>query len=334
MIELIFGDFILISVIIPVYNVENFLYVCLNSVLKQTYQDFEIICIDDASTDSSLEILEYFAQKDSRVKILKNDSNKGPGYSRNKGLGIAKGKYISFLDGDDWFSPNTFEISIKKIKQDNLDFLIFKNIVYYDEPQEFGFEEYYDMEFMDKFNNQVFNHWDLDKTKLFFVSNAPWNKLYLKSFLDDNNIRFPNENLIHEDNPFFYKAIISAKRVSIIDRYLHNRRRRDGSIMTLNDKRLFDFIDISYKLLDVFFENKEFYEYYKNEVLDYIFRSLNGKYYQIEDELKEEYFKRVQEAFKVFIKKYGLYKDIKNNVNENILEFFKFEDIVAEVIAN
>ena len=324
----------MISVIIPVYNVEDYLHVCINSVLRQSYQDFEIICIDDASTDSSLEILEYFAQKDSRVKILKNDSNKGQGYSRNKGLGMAKGKYISFLDGDDWFSPNTFEISIKKIKQDNLDFLIFKNIVYYDEPQEFGFEEYYDMEFMDKFNNQVFNHWDLDKTKLFFVSNAPWNKLYLKSFLDDNNIRFPNENLIHEDNPFFYKAIISAKRVSIIDMYLHNRRRRDGSIMTLNDERLFDFINISYKLLDVFFENKKLYEYYKIEVLDYIFRSLNGKYYQIEDEFKEEYFKRVQEAFKVFIKKYGLYKDIKDNVNENILEFFKFEDIVGELISD
>ena len=197
----------MISVIIPVYNVEDYLHVCINSVLRQSYQDFEIICIDDASTDSSLETLEYFAQKDSRVKILKNDSNKGPGYSRNKGLGIAKGKYISFLDGDDWFSPNTFETLIKKIKQDNLDFLLFKNIVYYEEPQEFGFEEYYDMEFMDKFNNQVFNHWDLDKNKLFFVSNAPWNKLYLKSFLDDNNIRFPNENLIHEDNPFFYKAI-------------------------------------------------------------------------------------------------------------------------------
>ena len=131
-----------------------------------------------------------------------------------------------------------------------------------------------------------------------------------------------------------HPAIISAKRVSILDMYLHNRRRRDGSIMTLNDERLFDFIDISYKLLDVFFEDKKLYDYYKIEVLDYIFRSLNGKYYKIEDEFKEEYFKRVQEAFKVFIKKYGLYKDIKNNVNENILEFFKFEDIVAEVIAN
>lgn len=324
----------MISVIIPVYNVEDYLYVCINSVLKQTFSDLEIICIDDSSEDSSLEILEYFAQKDSRVKIIKNDSNKGPGYSRNKGLELAQGKYISFLDGDDWLSSDTFEILIKKVEQDNLDLLLFKNIVYYEKPQEFGFEDYYDMEFMNKFENQVFNHWDLDKTKLFFIPNPPWNKLYLKSFLDDNNIRFPNENLIFEDNPFFHKAIISAKRVSLIDKYLHNRRRRDGSSMTLKNERLFDVINISYKILEVFFENKELYEYYKVEVLDYIFRSLNGKYYQIEDEFKEEYFKRVQEAFKVLIKKYGLYKDIKFNVNKDILDFFKFEDIVGELISD
>ena len=71
----------MISIIIPVYNVEDYLHVCLTSVLNQTYQNFEVICIDDASTDSSLEILEYFAQKDSRIKILKNKSNRGSGYS-------------------------------------------------------------------------------------------------------------------------------------------------------------------------------------------------------------------------------------------------------------
>ena len=92
----------MISVIVPVYNVEDYLHVCINSILNQTYQDFEIICVDDASTDSSLEILEYFSLKDSRVKVLKNDSNKGPGYSRNRGLDVAKGEYVSFLDADDW----------------------------------------------------------------------------------------------------------------------------------------------------------------------------------------------------------------------------------------
>ena len=104
----------MISVIIPVYNVEKYLHVCLNSLLYQTYQNFEIICIDDASSDSSLEILEYFTKKDPRIKIIKNDSNRGQGYSRNRGLEVAQGKYISFLDADDWFSPNAFEILIKK----------------------------------------------------------------------------------------------------------------------------------------------------------------------------------------------------------------------------
>lgn len=321
----------MISVIIPVYNVEDYLHVCLNSVLKQSYEDFEIICVDDASTDSSPEILEYFTQKDSRVKILKNDSNRGPGFSRNRGLDVAEGKYISFLDGDDWFSPDAFEILIKKAEQDNLDLLLFKNIVYYEEPREFGMEEYYDMEFMNEFENKIFNHWDLDKTKLFVMSNAPWNKFYLKSFLDENNIRFPNENLIHEDNPFFYKVITSAKRVSLIDKYLHNRRRRPNSIMTLNNERLFDNIDVMYKVMDIFFEDKELYEYYKKEVLTYILSSVfKGKYNQIEDDLKEDFFKAVQEAYKVYIKKYGLYDDIKENIDKEVLDFFKFEELVGE----
>ena len=325
----------MISVIIPVYNVEDYLYVCINSVLKQSYQDFEIICIDDASTDSSLEILEKKKKKDSRIKILKNDSNRGPGFSRNRGLEVAQGKYISFLDGDDWFSHDAFDILIKKIEEDNLELLLFKNIVYYEKPQEFGFEEYYDMKFMNRFENQVFNHWDLDKTKLFDMSNASWNKFYLKSFLDENNIRFPNENLIHEDNPFFYKVITSAKRMSIIDNCIHNRRRRPGSIMTLKNERLFDNIGMMYKVLDVFFEDMKLYEYYKKEVLTNIFSTVfMGKYNQIGDEFKEEFYSKVQDAYKVYIQKYDLYKDIKENVNENVLDFFKFDDIVGEVIGS
>ena len=160
------------------------------------------------------------------------------------------------MDGDDWFSPDAFEILIEKAEQDNLDLVLFKNIVYYEEPHEFGMEAYYDMEFMNEFENKIFNHWDLDKTKLFVMSNAPWNKFYLKSFLDENNIRFPNENLIHEDNPFFYKVITSAKRVLLIDKYLHNRRRRPDSITTLNNERLFDNIDVMYKVLMFFLKIK------------------------------------------------------------------------------
>ena len=325
----------MISVIIPVYNVEDYLHVCLNSVLNQSYEDLEIICVDDVSTDSSLEILEYFAKKDSRIKILKNDHNGGCGFSRNQGLEVAKGKYVSFLDADDWFSPDTLEIAIKKAEEDNLDLVLFKTIVFYEEPRRFGHERYYDMEFMNKFDNKVFNHWDLDKTKLFDLSNAAWNKLYRKSFLDENNLRFPNENLLHEDNPFFYKLITSAERVTIINKYLHNRRRRPNSLITLSDERVFENIPMMYKVLDVFFEDMELYEYYKKEVLTYIFSTVfRNKYNHIDDELKDEFFKKVQDAFKVYIKEYGIYRDIRENVDKDVLDFFKFDDIVDEIIGS
>ena len=321
----------MISVIIPVYNVEKYLYVCLNSVLKQTYTNFEIICIDDASTDTSLEILEYFAKKDQRIKILKNESNKGPGFSRNKGLNIATGEYISFLDGDDWFTPNIFEILIEKAKKHNPELIIFKNVVYYEESKEFGMEKYYDMEFMDKFEDTIFNHWDLDKTEIFKMANAPWNKLYLKSFLDENDICFPDEHLIHEDNPFFYKVITQAKRVLFINKYLHTRRRRPGSIMSLNNERLFDNIPIMNKIFDIFFEDIKLYNYYKKELLTYIFTTVFiFKYKQIKKELKKEFFEKIQNTFKVYLKKYGLENDIKECVDIETLKFFKVEYIITD----
>lgn len=177
----------MISVIIPVYNVESYLFVCLNSVLGQSFKDFEIICIDDASPDSSLDILKFFAEKDSRIKILENETNMGPGYCRNKCLETANGKYISFIEGNDFLSPNAFEILIKKAENDNLDVLMFKNIVFYDNKNEFGMEPYYDMKFMNRFENQIFTHWDLDKTDLFAVPND----------LGTNSIR----------NPFWIKTI-------------------------------------------------------------------------------------------------------------------------------
>lgn len=100
----------MISVVVLVYNDEYFLHTCLNSVLKQTYQNFELICIDDASNDSSSEILDYFSKKDSRIKIFKNEIKKGFEYCRNQGLEVANGDNIVFLNSDEWLSFNSLEI--------------------------------------------------------------------------------------------------------------------------------------------------------------------------------------------------------------------------------
>ena len=97
-----------ISVIIPVYNAEEFLSECLNSVLEQTHQNFEIICVNDGSTDGSLNILNSWALYDKRIKII-NQENQGQSAARNKGLDVARGKYIFFLDSDDFIHPQTLE---------------------------------------------------------------------------------------------------------------------------------------------------------------------------------------------------------------------------------
>ena len=97
-----------ISVIVPVYNVEKYLKKCLNSLINQTLNDIEIICVDDGSTDSSIEILKEFELKDDRIIVI-SQKNEGAATSRNKGINLAKGEYISFVDSDDWLELDAFE---------------------------------------------------------------------------------------------------------------------------------------------------------------------------------------------------------------------------------
>lgn len=101
----------MISIIIPLFNKEDYLHVCLNSLIKQSYTNFEALCIDDASTDNTLDILNYFSKKDSRIKIYKNKTKKGREYCKNKGLELAKGDKIIFLTGEEWISFNMLELA-------------------------------------------------------------------------------------------------------------------------------------------------------------------------------------------------------------------------------
>ncbi len=110
-----------------------------------------------------------------------------------------------------------FKILVKKAEEDSLDVEMFKNSVMYGNKKDFGMVPYYGMKFWNRFENKVFNHWDFDKTKLFEMFYAFWNKFYIKSFLDYNNILFPNENIIYDYNPFFHDVIISENRISIIN---------------------------------------------------------------------------------------------------------------------
>lgn len=315
----------MISVIIPMYNVENYLHECILSVLNQSYQNFEIICVDDGSSDSSVDIVSQYIKSDERIKLFQNETNKGQGFSRNVGLSHAKGEYIFFLDADDWIDFNTFEILYNFANKNDLDVLIFKLINYYDESNNFILDNYYSMHYMDNHILKIFNVSDLNKHTIFALPDGPCNKFYSKSFLDKYNIRFPNERLIQEDTPFFLNCMIKAKKISIIDNYFYNRRRRDSSTMSLTNERLFDNLKVSRIILNFFLEDVNRYEYYKSEIFNYIFHILKAKYNLIDENLKTKFFIESKKLFEEYAFIRGLFLDMANNLKDEFLDFFEIE---------
>ena len=126
----------IVSVIIPVYNAEKFLKQCLNSVISQTLKEIEIICVDDGSTDNTNAILKAFSEKDQRITVI-HQQNAGAGAARNNGLRRAKGKYLSFLDADDFFEKTMLERAVSKIEEDQAEFVVFRCNQYLEDQKKF-----------------------------------------------------------------------------------------------------------------------------------------------------------------------------------------------------
>ena len=116
-----------LSIIIPVYNVEKYIPVCLESIINQPFKDLEIICVNDGSSDNSLSVLQSYKEKDNRITII-DKKNEGSGVARNTALAIAKGDYVYFVDGDDWLEDNALEKVVSKADELDTDILIFSGL--------------------------------------------------------------------------------------------------------------------------------------------------------------------------------------------------------------
>jgi glycosyltransferase involved in cell wall biosynthesis len=171
-----------VSVIIPVYNVEDYLEKCLDSVINQTLGDIEIICVNDGSTDNSPKILDRYAKLNSNIKVI-NKKNGGAGSARNFGLIHANGKYVGFVDSDDWISKDMYEKLYKNACEYDSD-MVMCPIHVVDTTCEANIP-YCSLEFFDEsFNNRSFNHFDT-KNFIFNISVTPPNKIYRKSLLKE-----------------------------------------------------------------------------------------------------------------------------------------------------
>ena len=217
-----------VSIIIPAYNVENYIDDCLESVLNQTYKDYEIIIVNDGSTDGTLDVLRKYEKKYDFIKVIDN-TNHGQGYERNLALKEAKGEYVFFLDSDDFIEPVTLEVAVNKIKEDKSDFVVFDWKYYSNSKKTYSYvskEEF--------FNKKYLNGEEILKL-LGIVHYFTVNKLYSRDFLVKNNIKY-GEGYIYEDNPFWVDVVVKAKKVSLIHSPLYNVRVNDESTTKTNHK--------------------------------------------------------------------------------------------------
>ncbi len=211
----------MISVIIPIYNVESYIAQCLESVIQQTHKNLEIICIDDCSTDNSIEIVKKYASKDNRIRIIyhkKKGKFFGPGRARNTGLSNANGDYIFFLDPDDYIKKDILEKLLDKLIKTESDIVISRTQVF---PQNkfnillfLGCKKllnYLDFKPIENYKVSIDNFHQVLKN----VSCVVWGKLFSKNFIDKNHLSFGEMN--YEDDSFYLKFMSCYPVITMIN---------------------------------------------------------------------------------------------------------------------
>ena len=281
-----------VSVIIPVYNTEDYLNECLDSIINQTLEDIEIICINDGSTDNSLAILNEYKSKDSRIKI-KTQENKGLSFSRNVGLDMAKGKYIYFMDSDDILELEALEKLYGTAEKNELDMIIFKLINLNDEDKSLYTTDYYEMDFLKEIlDGNIFSYDDV-RTKVVDIAVTQQSKFYNRNLISD--MEFPN-GLIFEDHPFFIESFFKAKRVFFYEEHLCKRRIRNQSITTSKNLRFTDTLAISTMIVDLA-KKYNHYDELREVILNKKIKSAFHRFNTVEETYKKEFFERIRNDF-------------------------------------
>ncbi len=241
------------SLIIPVYNVEDYIIECAISIHEQSYHDFEAIFVDDGSLDNSIKILQKYIKdnNDNRLHIL-SKKNGGLADARNYGLKKAHGEYIIFIDSDDFVSCDMLEQVDKVISDDNPDMLVFDFYIYYNEEK---------MKYAKALADTKGD--SLIKKHLVSPPSAV-NKVYKKGLFTANKIEFP-KSLWYEDLATTTRLLPLTKKISYLNKPLYYYRQRVGSIMNTASNKLFDM----YKVLDIiykFYQDNRLYDEYKDEI--------------------------------------------------------------------
>lgn len=224
-----------ISIIVPIYNVEQYLRQCLDSLVNQTYKNIEIICDDDGSIDASGAILDGYAQMDNRI-IAIHTVNSGVSSARNTALSIASGQYVMFVDGDDWIEPDTCEISIRSAEKNNADVVMWSYMREFDGrslPKKISLcQSVFCGEECRELHRHMFGlvGKELSRPENADALSTVWGKLYRKSIIHEKRVAFSDLKRIgtYEDGLFNIEYFLYVQKAVYIDKYLNHYRKNIG----------------------------------------------------------------------------------------------------------
>ena len=294
-------DDIRVSIIVPVYNVEEYIIQCLDSVVNQTLKEIEIICVNDGSTDGSLQILEKYAAKDERIKIV-TKKNAGLGAARNTGLKLANGEYVGFVDSDDWIELDTYEKLYNNAVSNNSDIVLFETKIY----NEVEYDYYGGYDIKDgniDFNHFTFNFKDksspLIKPVLVNRTVSACLKLYKTEFLRQyDNIIFP-ENIYFEDVTFHMLTLLKANRISYCDDRLYiYRKSNDHSTcsISLRSKKLWDIFPVMEEAEKILIENNVM-DLFRYEFITFTILQFSRRLDTCSDSIKNRFLDDIKKYF-------------------------------------
>lgn len=245
----------IVSVVIPVHNGEKFLRECLDTVVGQTLKELEIICVNDGSTDGSLAILEEYASRDSRVRIISQEASNA-GRARNTGLAVTTGEYLSFLDADDWFELDMLESMVKLAKETDSDVVFCKAATF---NQKTGVQSNKSFSLKERLvpKKSVFSGKDIAEDMFQFCRTAAWDKLYKASFIKGLNLQFQEQPRMN-DCFFSTMANLRASRMVVCNKIFIHYRINTGNSITSNPEKTYPCILNTFKLLQSTMTSEEY----------------------------------------------------------------------------
>jgi glycosyltransferase involved in cell wall biosynthesis len=315
-----------ISVIIPIYNCEKYIKECLSSLIKQTFKNFEIICINDGSNDDTLKILKKFEAKDERI-IIFNQNNSGPGIARNVGMKKSKGEYLMFLDSDDIFKKTMLEELYIKIKENDSDIVICNSQNF---EKKKWWKKFYEKNYL--INNNIikqktFTSLDIEKDFFNLFIWWPWDKLFKRKYIENLGIEY--QNLKSSEDLFFVAAsVITAKKISYLDKILINHRIGIKNSVSNSRQKSWDNFYYALKGLKKFIKEKGLYKRFKQDFINYVasfsvwqLENINGISFELlYKKIKNEWWNEfeVTKYEKNYFYNQYLYKNIKFILNSNL----------------